>query len=267
MTLSQQFDQSADHATSALALYEALRARAADDAPLRTALQKLDGALRLYTPRNLAVAFNGGKDATVVMHLARAAVANWARENNCADSVLHCLYLLPEDGRQEFDRVQRFVQQQVTACSLDVVEVRAGFQEGIRMFNSRQKGTCAFVLGTRRDDPHGKTMEHFEPSTPGWPPFMRVNPILTWDYHTVWAFLRHFNLPYCDMYDHGYTSIGSVDTTVPNPSLAVHAPDGTVSYKPAWQLIDARQERAGRIAKPKHSDDRDSENKANGSHE
>ena len=74
------------------------------------------------------------------------------------------------------------------------------------------------------------------------PPFMRVNPILHWSYAQVWDFLRAFELPYCALYDEGYTSLGRKANTQRNPAL--RRSDGT--YSPAWALDDAQLERAGR---------------------
>ena len=42
-------------------------------------------------------------------------------------------------------------------------------------------GLRAVVLGTRRGDPNAGGQETFCPSSEGWPPFMRVNPILDWE--------------------------------------------------------------------------------------
>ena len=79
----------------------------------------------------------------------------------------------------------------------------------------------AILMGTRGDDPHGKWVKDFSRTDvdKGWPDFMRVNPILTWSYVDVWNFIRRLQLPYCILYDRGYTSLGSRSSTVPNPDL------------------------------------------------
>lgn len=78
---------------------------------------------------------------------------------------------------------------------------------------------------------------------------MRVSPALRWDYAAVWAFLRGCNLPFCSLYADGFTSLGVQATSRPNPSLArVGAGAG---FKPAWELVDAELERAGRV--PRHT--------------
>jgi 3'-phosphoadenosine 5'-phosphosulfate sulfotransferase (PAPS reductase)/FAD synthetase len=74
----------------------------------------------------------------------------------------------------------------------------------------------AIILGTRRGDPNAADQQPFCPSSRGWPPFMRINPILDWGYADVWAFLCGVGLAYCSLYDQGYTSIGSVHNTQPN---------------------------------------------------
>ncbi|KAG0655302.1 3'-phosphoadenosine 5'-phosphosulfate sulfotransferase [Rhodotorula mucilaginosa] len=111
----------------------------------------------------------------------------------------------------------------------------------------------AIMVGTRRTDPHGATLTPFVPTDPSWPDFMRVHPILDWSYKDVWDFLRHPDLTlgagqpavkkngagagagavvteaaqgrrrtaleWCELYDYGYTSLGSTYNTFPNPLL------------------------------------------------
>ncbi|KAG7363694.1 molybdopterin-binding domain containing protein [Nitzschia inconspicua] len=123
----------------------------------------------------------------------------------------------------------------------------------------------AFVLGTRSSDPNAAGQDHFSPSSHWMPPFMRVNPILRWNYGLVWHFLRLFQLPYCTLYDQGYTSLGTVKDTLPCPALAVNRGDISAGsnadnisqnlpqFWPAYMLRDWDQERAGRIKKKNSS--------------
>ena len=89
------------------------------------------------------------------------------------------------------------------------------FKGGLEEFISGT-GAAAIVLGTRRGDPNARDQEFFCPSSEGWPAFMRVNPILDWTYSDVWTFLRSCSLPYCELYNLGYTSLGSRHNTIRN---------------------------------------------------
>jgi hypothetical protein len=60
----------------------------------------------------------------------------------------------------------------------------------------------------------------------------------------VWAFILACKIPYCKLYDHGYTSIGYMHDTLPNPALCLASKD---KYKTAYLLLDDRLERAGRL--------------------
>lgn len=74
--------------------------------------------------------------------------------------------------------------------------------------------------------------DFFCPSSRGWPPFMRVNPVLNWAYSDVWAYLRAVEAKFCHLYLEGYTSLGTTRDTAPNSAL--RRSDG--SYAPAYTL-------------------------------
>jgi FAD synthetase len=56
-------------------------------------------------------------------------------------------------------------------------------------------------------------------------------------------FLRHLKVPYCELYDRGYTSLGGTNDTLPNPALKIK---GSNSFRPAHELIQDDEERLGR---------------------
>ena len=238
---------------------------------IKTALNTLDHAYRLYGPNSVICSFNGGKDAVAILHLLRAAHANYYNCTGANPSISQprAVYFKNID---EFPEVTSFLEESVERYDLDMVEFENGikFSSGLEILvkNNYVKGTkvvspMAFVLGTRISDPNAVGQNHFSPSSHWMPPFMRVNPVLDWDYGLVWHFLRLFDLPYCSLYDQGYTSLGTIKDTLPCPALAVnrgeidHGADKNIIPKnnnlpkfwPAYMLRDWDQERAGRLPK------------------
>eukprot|EP00420_Gonyaulax_spinifera_P015344 CAMPEP_0197895334 /NCGR_PEP_ID=MMETSP1439-20131203/37029_1 /TAXON_ID=66791 /ORGANISM="Gonyaulax spinifera, Strain CCMP409" /LENGTH=552 /DNA_ID=CAMNT_0043515761 /DNA_START=61 /DNA_END=1719 /DNA_ORIENTATION=- len=196
------------------------------------------GSLLYPASSELAVSFNGGKDACVVLYLWMAAVAAAASANGVEPP--QAIFF---DSSSEFPCIQSFVAWVVRSLGLRMVTLeQCSFRQGMEDLVSR--GVRAVVMGQRRGDPWMADVNAFSPSTDGWPAFMRINPIIDWSYSDVWTFLRVFKLPYCALYDQGYTSLGNVSNTLRNPSLL--RPDG--SYAPAYELQDANLERAGRIS-------------------
>lgn len=62
-------------------------------------------------------------------------------------------------------------------------------------------------------------------------------------------FIKHLEIPYCSLYDLGYTSLGGTTDTHPNPKLQV----GTgidqgvkAKFRPAYELTEDEEERLGR---------------------
>lgn len=52
----------------------------------------------------------------------------------------------------------------------------------------------------------------------------------------VWEFLRGCDLPYCCLYDQGYTSLGNRRNTVKNDRLKVETAEGGATFLPAYML-------------------------------
>lgn len=61
--------------------------------------------------------------------------------------------------------------------------------------HGRGQDVRAVFVGTRRTDPHGQFLTHFDETDRDWPRFMRVHPVIDWHYREVWgvSFFRSLN--------------------------------------------------------------------------
>ena len=193
--------------------------------------------LKLYSLDELCVSFNGGKDCTVLLHILYAAL----HEVNPPQQQLKALYIQYDSP---FPQAEDFIRKTTLRYNLELTTMKGDIKEALKTLKSTQPQIRAILLGTRRHDPFSDVLRSFSPTDHDWPLYMRVNPILDWHHADVWSVIRECNIPYCRLYDEGYTSLGSSCNTAPNPALKYA--DGSNKYKPAYMLEDGYLERAGR---------------------
>ncbi|KAI0242524.1 FAD synthase [Lamellibrachia satsuma] len=207
---------------------------------VRHAVEVVEQALEKYSLDVLCVGFNGGKDCTALLHLVHAVVKHKFPSD---PRQLKVLYI--RQGKA-FPEIELFIKESCKRYNLDVISINGKIQDGLWELKKQHPGIEAVIMGTRITDPYSGHLDSFSMTDLDWPQFMRVNPMLHWSYSDLWTFLRSLNVPYCSLYDQGYTSLGCMETTHPNPALQVIDEKGIISYLPAYRLSDGKQERAGR---------------------
>ncbi|CCG81210.1 putative FAD synthetase [Taphrina deformans PYCC 5710] len=215
----------------------------------REALKVIEDAYARFSDEEIAISYNGGKDCLVLLVLLVAYLEDRAMSNGATKAAIKSVYVSIKDP---FTEVDEFVISSAEQYNLEVVKIQKPMKEAFAEYLYDNPTIRAILVGTRRNDPHGAHLSFFDETDQGWPKFMRVHPIINWKYAEIWDFLRALKVPYCDLYDRGYTSLGGTGDTLPNPSLELGTifegarDDSHTQYRPAWQLNDGTEERRGR---------------------
>ncbi|CAZ80795.1 unnamed protein product [Tuber melanosporum] len=220
----------------------------------------IEEALQRYKLENLSISFNGGKDCLVLLilflaslppHLAPPPKSAPNASGESGEEKINSVYVTTT---HPFPQVDAFVQTCITTYHLSLTRYSQSMKSSFERYLQENPNVEAIFVGTRRTDPHGEFLSHFDVTDHGWPKFMRVHPVVDWGYREVWGFLRELQIPYCVLYDMGYTSLGGTKDTHPNPALLE---DGTEvlegecgerkrRFRPAYELVEDGQERLGR---------------------
>lgn len=210
---------------------------------LKRSIEILEKCLDEYQTSEIFLSFNGGKDCTVLVHLVQSLLLK--RYNNLRDfPKLNAVYIRTESP---FKEVEDFIYEAAQRYNLQLITEDGPLQKGIQKIVNSKKDFKVSILGIRRSDPCGGGLSHIQKTDKGWGNLIRVSPLLDWSYQDIWTYLRELNVPYCKLYDKGYTSLGSTAAnSSPNPALKYVDEDGSTKYRPAYCLQDEHLERVGR---------------------
>jgi FAD synthetase len=97
---------------------------------------------------------------------------------------LPALYVV---ARHSFPQVDAFVECSTKTYRLDLCRLALPMRAALSTYLAVRPSLRAMFVGTRRTDPHGADLGHFDQTDAGWPDFMRVNPVIDWRYAEIWA--------------------------------------------------------------------------------
>ncbi|KAF4630964.1 hypothetical protein G7Y89_g7176 [Cudoniella acicularis] len=176
---------------------------------VRVSMRVIEEALSRYGPEQLAIAYNGGKDCIVLLVLILACLPTWtssstsesktasainttdpppiSSEPSTASSVLPSLQAVYIIAPNPFPEVEEFVETSTKEYHLDLARYALPMRPALEAYLGDKPAVKAIFVGTRRTDPHGEFLTHFDPTDKDWPQFMRIHPVIDWHYTDIWT--------------------------------------------------------------------------------
>lgn len=99
-------------------------------------------------------------------------------------AALQSVYIVAPDP---FAEVDAFVERSAAAYHLDLCRYALPMRAALDAYLRDRPRLRAVFVGTRRTDPHGASLTHFDPTDGDWPAFVRVHPVIDWHYAEIWA--------------------------------------------------------------------------------
>jgi len=173
----------------------------------------LKETIEKFGMEKVAVAWSGGKDSTTVLHLIK---------QEFKKVIIPVVFI---DTSVKFKEIYSFRDKLAKDWNLNLIIVRN--EKALKTIKIAQnKEECCYLLKTiplreaitshgwqalitavRWDEQEARKNEtYFSPREN--PPHTRIHPILHFRELDIWAYIRKYNIPYCELYHKGYRSLG-----------------------------------------------------------
>ncbi|CEF63131.1 FAD synthase [Strongyloides ratti] len=197
--------------------------------------------LSMYSLSQIFISFNGGKDCTLALHLFSLCLKS--KYPTLRDSIQAFIHKTSE----EFTEIEPFINKVCPLYNISKHVYSLSMKESLSKLKKDFPTVFPIIMGTRYMDPAGKYMKSNICETDNdWPKLLRVCPIFDWNYHEVWRVIKTLNIPYCSLYDEGYTSLGEKRSTIKNEELVRKENGNIIGYYPAYKLKNCELERVNR---------------------
>lgn len=185
-----------------------------------------------WSDDEIVVAWTGGKDSTVILHI----IKEMYRE-----VPFRALF---NDSTIEFKEVYEFIKKIEKEWNVDLIWLKH-LPEDLQSYNSTKDAEekmeimriakinainyaiteydiKAFMSGIRWDEHEARSKET---AVSKRRTHTRIHPILQFTLDDIWEYIREYKVPYVDLYDKGYKSLGEAPFTNPvkDPNAAERA--------------------------------------------